>query len=144
MESRDVVGFNKEIGILLESKVKVQLKHRDNFFVVGLLKGFSKSDSIFLKDAKDTIGNAYDKLVIHGSDWLMISLEGTPFPMEGLYQRLKNVIPGGTVAYKPEIGAISIMGGKITVTETGVTGDGPLFDRVKQIYKQYIDDMASQ
>ena len=79
MESRDVVGFNKEIGLLLESKIKVQLKHKDNFFVVGTLKGFSKSDNIFLKDAKDTVGNVYDKLVIHGSDWVMISLEETPF-----------------------------------------------------------------
>ncbi len=125
---------------MLESKVKVQLKHKENFFVTGTLKGFSRSDSIFLVNADDTIGNKFVKLVIHGSDWISISLEGTPFPMEGLHQRLKNVFPPGQVKYMPEIQSISVMN-KITVNDKGVTGEGPLYERVKAIYDQYIAEV---
>ncbi|NMC06246.1 MAG: Lsm family RNA-binding protein, partial [Candidatus Lokiarchaeota archaeon] len=140
MESRDAVGYNKEMNTMLESKVKVQLKNKDNFFVVGTLKGFSRTDSVFLINAEDTIGNKFNKLVIHGSNWISISLEGTPFPMEGLYQRLKNVFPPGQVKYMPDIQAISVMG-KINVNEKGVTGEGPMFERVKTIYDQYIAEV---
>ncbi len=140
MESRDAVGYNKEMNMMLEAKVKVQLKNKENFFVTGTLKGFSRSDSIFLVNADDTLGNKYNKLVIHGSNWLSISLEGTPFPMEGLSVRLKGVFPPSGVKYIPEIQSISVMG-KITISEKGVTGEGPLFERVKAIYDQYISEI---
>ncbi len=140
MESRDAIGYNKEMNTMLESKVKIQLKHKENFFVTGTLKGFSRSDSIFLLNADDTLGNKFSKLVIHGSDWLTISLEGTPFPMEGLFARIKNVLPPGQVRYMPELQAISVLG-KINVTDKGVTGEGPLFDRVKAIYDQYMAEV---
>ncbi|MEX2682703.1 MAG: Lsm family RNA-binding protein [Candidatus Sigynarchaeota archaeon] len=140
MESRDAVGYNKEMNTMLEAKVKVQLKHKENYFVTGTLKGFSRSDSIFLINAEDTLGNKYTKLVIHGSDWLSISLEGTPFPMEGLSLRLKNVFPPGQVKYMPDIQSISVMG-KITINDKGVTGEGPLYERVKAIYDQYITEI---
>ncbi|MBN2153221.1 MAG: Lsm family RNA-binding protein [Candidatus Lokiarchaeota archaeon] len=141
MESRDAIGYNKEMNLMLEAKVKVQLRHKENFFMTGTLKGFSRqSESIFLVNADDTIGNKFTKIVIHGSDWLNITLESTPFPMEGLYTRLKGVLPPGQVKYMPEIQAISVMG-KINVTDKGVTGDGPLFERVKTIYDQYVADV---
>ncbi len=128
------------MNMMLESKVKVQLKNKENFFVVGTLKGFSRTDSIFLVNADDTIGNRFNKLVIHGSNWISISLEATPFPMEGLYTRLKNVFPPGQVKYMPEIQSILVMG-KININEKGVTGDGPMFERVKAIYDQYIAEV---
>nr|MDO8111439.1 Lsm family RNA-binding protein [Candidatus Sigynarchaeota archaeon] len=140
MEARDVVGYNKEMLNMLEAKVKIQLKNKENFFVTGMLKGFSKNDSIFLTNAEDTSGNKFTKLVINGSNWISISLESTPFPMEGLFQRLKNVFPAGQVKYMPEIQAISVMG-KINVTDKGVNGEGPLFERVKSIYDQYISEV---
>ncbi|MHA1369980.1 MAG: Lsm family RNA-binding protein [Promethearchaeota archaeon] len=141
MESRDVIGFNKEIGQLLNCKVKILLKHKEDYYITGQLKGFSRNnESIVLIGAKDTIGNKFEKIVIHGSDWLIITLEETPFPMEGLYKRLKNIFPPGQVQFVPEVGAISIMG-KINVTQKGVTGEGPLYERVKKIYDSYISEI---
>ena len=140
-DSRDIAGFNKEVSQMLESKVKVQLKHADEFFITGTLKGFSRNkESIILVDAADTVGNKYTKIVIHGEDWLTIVTEETPFPMEGLYTRLKNVFPPGQVKYMSDIGAITVMG-KINVNASGVTGDGPLFERVKKIYQNYADGL---
>ncbi len=122
------------------AKVKVQLKHRDDFFLTGVLNGSSKDESLVLSNARDTIGNNYSKIVIHGSNWLAITLEQTPFPLEGLFQRLKSIFPPNQVKYMPEIQAISVMG-KINVTEQGVTGEGAIVDRVKTVYNQYIQDL---
>ncbi|MBD3186434.1 hypothetical protein GF325_06375 [Candidatus Bathyarchaeota archaeon] len=141
MESRQFMGFNKEVGALLNSKVKVQLKHKESYFIVGVFKGFSKAaESIFLTDASDTSGNTYAKILIKGDDWLSVTLEATPFPMEGLYQRLKKVFPPGQVSFMSEANAISVMG-KINVTENGVKGEGPLYDRVKKIFDMYVADL---
>jgi small nuclear ribonucleoprotein (snRNP)-like protein len=141
MESRDAIGYNKEMNMMLEAKVKVQLKHKDNFFVTGTLKGFSRTDSIFLLNAEDTTGNKYTKFVISGSDWMSISLESTPFPMEALFTRLKGVFPPTQVRFIPEINAIQVMG-KINVTDKGVSGEGPLVERVKAIYDTYMNEMS--
>jgi hypothetical protein len=141
MESRENVGFAKEIGAMLEAKVKVSMKSRENYFVVGNLKGFSRTtESLILTNAQDTLNNAYSKIVIHGSEWSTITLESTPFPMEGLFQRLKNVFPPGQVKYVPEAQTISVMG-KYSINESGVNGEGPVVDRIKLIYRQYIDEV---
>lgn len=141
MESRDTINFQKEMSTLLDGKVKVLMKHKENYYLTGTLRGFSrKNESIFLTNAQDTLGNEFIKLVIHGDEWVTISLEETPFPMEGLFSRLKNVFPPGQVQYMPDIQAISVMG-KINVTEGGVKGEGPLYDRVKKIYQQYVEDL---
>lgn len=142
MESKDAVGYNKEMNMMLDGRVKIQLKHKENFFVIGTLRGFSRTDSIFLVSAEDTARNKFAKLVINGSDWISISLESTPFPMEALYQRLKNVFPPGQVKYMPDIQAIQVMG-KINVTDKGVTGEGPLYERVKSIYDKYISEVSA-
>jgi hypothetical protein len=78
----------------------------------------------------------FSKIVIKGDDWLNITLEKTPFPMEGLWERLKNVFPPGQVQYEEDVRAISVLG-KISVTESGVKGDGPLYERVKKIFESY-------
>jgi len=142
MESKDAIGYNKEMNMMLDGRVKIQLKHKENFFVIGTLRGFSRTDSIFLINAEDTSHNKYAKLVINGSDWISISLESTPFPMENLYSRLKNVFPPGQVKYMQDIQAIQVMG-KINVTDKGVTGEGPLFERVKAIYDKYISEVSA-
>ncbi|MHA1681018.1 MAG: Lsm family RNA-binding protein [Promethearchaeota archaeon] len=141
MESRQFMGFNKEIGMLLNAKVKVLLKYKEDVYVVGVFKGFSKNaETIFLTDANDTMGNSFSKIIIKGDQWLSITLESTPFPMEGLYTRLKGVFPPGQVNFLSEANAISVMG-KINVTENGVSGDGPLFERVKKIFDTYVSSL---
>jgi hypothetical protein len=76
MESRDAVGYNKEMNIMLESKVKVQLKNKENFFVIGTLKGFSRTDSVFLVNADDALRILANKkeYLFHGVEnvtWLV-------------------------------------------------------------------------
>ncbi|MHA1793855.1 MAG: Lsm family RNA-binding protein [Promethearchaeota archaeon] len=144
MESRQFIGFNKEMSLIIGSKVKVQLKTKDNYYITGAFKGFSKTaESIFLTDAKDTLGNLYSKIIIHGNEWITITLEKTPFPMEGLYQRLKNMFPPGQVQYDADVGALTVMR-KIHVTEKGVTGEGPLVEKVKNIFRTYVDEVKKQ
>ncbi|MFX0103723.1 MAG: Lsm family RNA-binding protein [Candidatus Hodarchaeota archaeon] len=141
MEARDIASYNKNIGLILESKVKVLLKHKEDYYITGTLKGFSRSsESVFLIDAQDTSGNMFSKIIIKGDDWLTITLEKTPFPMEGLWERLKNVFPPGQVQYEEDVRAISVLG-KINVTESGVTGEGPLFERVKKIFESYRNEI---
>jgi small nuclear ribonucleoprotein (snRNP)-like protein len=108
----------------------------------GKLLGFDTSNlSICLGDV--VIGNEkYSRVIIRGDAISEILLKEKPFDLKGLSDRLSKVFPN-MVKYYEDVGVITVMD-RIKVTAKGVEGSGPMFERVKKIYDQYIMEQTSE
>ncbi|MHA1819072.1 MAG: Lsm family RNA-binding protein [Promethearchaeota archaeon] len=138
-------SFNKEINQLFGQIVKVQLVSPDKYFI-GTLSGYNiATGSIVLKHAKDEQDKRYSKIVLRGSYWDAIYLEKPPFPMKDLSKHISKYFPTGQVKYEEESNTISILNGKIIVSENGITrGSGPTAERVYNIYKEFMEDLKKK
>lgn len=137
--SRD---FNKEIATSLGSNVKVVLKQEyPSHYMVGVLTGFEiNTQSISLEEVKDEKNKKYEKLFIRGDSWATFSVEGEPFPMERLAKRLEKVLPGNEIVINDD-NTISVLGGKIRITENGVQGKGPTKSRIESVYNAFMSEL---
>ena len=79
-------------------------------------------------------------IFIHGNKWVSFTIEGEPFPMEELAARLRKVLPGETIKISDD-NSISILGGKVIITEKGVEGRGPTADRIQKVFDSFVADM---
>ncbi|GAB4305320.1 MAG: Lsm family RNA-binding protein [Promethearchaeota archaeon] len=137
MESAAVRGFFRELSFLLDKLVKVTVS--DDEFYLGYLAGCDfKSMSLALVNVKDNHGVKMNKILLHGKTWKSITLEAEPFPLEALYERINATFPPGQVVLLEDQGVISILNGKIKVTEEGVEGSGPTKAHVERVYKQFM------
>jgi len=97
--------------------------------------------SLCLSDVKDSEGNTYHKVFIYGHNVAEIIEAEEPFNLKALAQKLEKVFPQkGAVKILEEAGIILVFN-KIKVTENGVEGEGPLAERVKRIYDEFIEEM---
>ena len=137
--SRD---FNKALSIALGSLVKIYLEiDYPNRFFVGKLIGYeTSSQSIVLEQAKSEKNVKYDKIFIHGKKWVSFSIEGAPFPMEALAERLKKILPGEAINVGDD-NSITVLNGKLRITEKGVEGRGPTRERVQKVFDMFIADL---
>ncbi|MHA1734422.1 MAG: Lsm family RNA-binding protein [Promethearchaeota archaeon] len=120
---------------MLDKLVKVTTGEKK--FYVGHLAGVDFNTlTLSLVDAKDQDGHKVMKILIHGNTWESITMEQEPFPLESLYKRIAATFPPGQV--KIEEGVISILNGKIRVTEEGVEGSGPTTKHVQHVYDQFM------
>ena len=102
----------------------------------GKLLGFDPSTlSVCLEDV--TVDkNKYPRLIVRGDSVSEILLKEKPFDMRGLADRLSKLFPN-MVKYYEDAGFVTVMD-RIRVTVDGVEGTGPMVDRVKKVYDQYI------
>ena len=102
----------------------------------GKLIGFDPSTlSICLEDV--AIGKEkYSRVILRGDSVSEILLKEKPFDMRGLSDRLSKMFPN-MVKYYEDAGFITVMD-RIRVTVDGVEGTGPMVDRVKKVYEQYM------
>jgi small nuclear ribonucleoprotein (snRNP)-like protein len=102
----------------------------------GRLLAFDPSTlSICLEDvAVDK--EKYSRAIIRGDSVSEILLKEKPFDMRGLSDRLSKLFPN-MVKYYEDAGFVTVMD-RIRVTVDGVEGTGPMVDRVKKVYDQYI------
>jgi small nuclear ribonucleoprotein (snRNP)-like protein len=102
----------------------------------GKLVGFDPSTlSVVLEDT--SLGNEkYSRAVIRGEAISEILLKEKPFDMKGLSDRLSKLFPN-MVKYYEDAGFVTVMD-RIRVTVEGVEGTGPMVDRVKKVYDQYV------
>jgi small nuclear ribonucleoprotein (snRNP)-like protein len=136
-----VNAFNKEISQALNSRVKVILDFDQNRYYIGRLVGFDiNSQSIVLEKAADERNNKFDKIFIRGASWCSFSVEGEPFPMEKLLDRIKKILPGEEITLADD-NKIYLLGGKLVVTENGVDGRGPTKERVQKVYEMFVEDL---
>jgi len=132
-------NYNQELANLLEALIKVHIS--DDKFFVGSLKGISETGDIIIENAKNEKGILIPKVIIHSGVWKMITVEEEPFPMEALAERIAKIFPSGHVNYIRDQNIISILNGKIKVSETGVQGEGPSAERIEKIYEQFLLDL---
>ena len=102
----------------------------------GKLVGFDQATlSISLEDV--TLGKEkYSRVIIRGDAVSEILLKEKPFDMRGLSDRLSKMFPN-MVKYYDEAGFVTVME-RIRVTTEGVEGTGPMVDRVKKVYDQFV------
>lgn len=144
ISSQSLRDYNKAISSALNTIVKVILEiDYPTHYYVGRLIGYDNtSQALVLEEVRDDKHNKYDKIFLHGNKWISFSLEGEPFPIEALAKRLRSVLPSGSVEVTPE-GYINCLGGKIKVTENGVKGKGPTFERIQKVYLSFMADLNS-
>jgi small nuclear ribonucleoprotein (snRNP)-like protein len=131
--------YNTELGTLIDKIVKVYI-NKDKFFV-GQLKGISEDSNLVLINVKNEKNKKFPKLFIRSTFYNFVSLEEEPFPMVALSERIATIFSKGHVDYIEDQNIISILSGKIVVSEEGVKGSGPSAERVKKIYEQFKLDL---
>ncbi|WXG40554.1 MAG: Lsm family RNA-binding protein [Candidatus Freyarchaeum deiterrae] len=133
-----VGDFFKELSALLGSRVEVNTEIGKSYN--GILKGFDRTTlSIVLAEAKDNKGTYYHRIFIRGEKINEIIKAEEPFDMKGLYFELRKSYPPGEVEFLEDSRIILVLK-KIRVTEDGVEGEGPLADRIRQVYDKYIQE----
>ena len=132
--------FNKEIVQALNSIVRVVLD-KEHYYT-GRLVGFEiNSLSICLANAINEKRQKTEKIFIRGGIWATMSIEGEPFPMDKLIERLRKILPDESIELHDDGTSIKLLGGKISITESGVEGRGPTHDRIKRLYDNFCAEM---
>ena len=131
--------FFKELATMLGTHVNVITVSGKKY--TGKFEGYDdKSLSLCLTEVKDNEGNTYHKVFIYGHNIAEIIEAEEPFNLKALAQKLEKVFPQkGAVKVLEEAGIILVFN-KIKVTENGVEGEGPLAERVKRIYDEFIEE----
>ncbi len=145
MSSQANREFNKEIAVALNSTIKVilELEYPKHYYI-GKLTGFEVgSQSISLENAKDEKHSKHEKIFIHGAKWISFSIEGEPFPMQDLAARLRKILPGEAIEIADD-NTITLLGGKIKLSEHGVEGRGPTKNRVQTVFDNFLADLRDK
>jgi len=131
--------FFKELAAMLGMHINVITVTGKQY--VGKFEGYDdKSLSLCLSDVKDNEGKTYHKVFIYGHNIAEIIEIEQPFDFKALAERLEKVFPQkGAVKVLEEAGMILVFN-KIKVTEKGVEGEGPLAERVKRIYDEFVEE----
>ena len=137
------IGGRRYIGELngfIDKNVKVVTTRGTAYD--GKLVGFDPSTlSVALEDI--SLGNEkYARVIIRGEAISEILLKEKPFDMRGLSDRLSKLFPN-MVKYYEDAGFVTVMD-RIRVTVEGVEGTGPMVDRVKKVYDQYVIEQRGQ
>ncbi len=136
--------FISELTSLLDSRVSIRTA--DGRRITGRLVGFHPDTlSVCLWDAEvEGEGAAVPKLFLNGSVIVEISSAEKPFDIRGLADRIASVFGEEHVRLVEDKGIILVMG-RIRVTKEGVEGPpGPATDRVKAIFRRFVEEKASE
>ncbi len=132
--------LTRELNLLINKEVIVEFK--DGSRLKGVLKAIDPTNlNIVLSDIE--IGREkYRVIVYRGENIKAIYLKERYIDLTELRKRLERVFPR-VVEYRPSEKALIVMN-KIKVTEDGVFGEpGPIYNRVKRIYDEYIAEIKS-
>ncbi|MEM3532469.1 MAG: Lsm family RNA-binding protein [Candidatus Methanomethyliaceae archaeon] len=131
--------YLSELGGFVEKNVKIVTTRGAVY--EGKLLGFDPATlSVCLEDASLS-GEKYPRAIIRGDSISEILLKERPFDLKGLSDRLAKLFPN-MVKYYEDAGFITVMD-RIRVTAEGVEGTGPMFERVKKVYDQYLIEQKS-
>ncbi len=126
--------FVSELNGFVDKSVKVATMRGVTY--EGTLIGFDTTTlNLCLQDAVVN-KEKYSRVIIKGDAISEILLKEKPFDMRGLSERLQKMFPN-MVKYYEESGFVTVME-RIRVTADGVEGTGPMVDRVKKVYDQYV------
>ncbi|NVM55890.1 MAG: Lsm family RNA-binding protein [Candidatus Helarchaeota archaeon] len=132
--------FFSEFTKMLNSRVRIITNTKT---YTGALIGYDRDTmTICLKDAMDTEGIKYNKIIIYGQTIHEIIETKKAFNLKRLAEDLQAIFPRGEVKLDTEADAIIVLN-KIKVTEKGVQGSGPLAERVRNVYNKFIEQMEA-
>ena len=131
----------RELNHMLDKEVIVEFK--DGKKLRGILKAVDPG-SLNIVLGGIVIGkDEYSRVVFSGDEVKAIYLRAVQFDMMELRRRLERVFPK-MVHYRADEKAILVMG-KYKVTEEGVEGEaGPVLDRIRKVYEEYVKELRSQ
>ena len=134
-------AFNREIATIVGATVNVKLD--DGTIYSGALKGVDpESLSIIMTDVVvEGTEERIPKIFIYGSHIVSFSVAEEELSLEGLARVLEKQFPPGGVQYFSDTGIIVVMN-KIRITADGVDGTGPLYERVRQAYDEWMEEMG--
>ena len=133
-------AFNRELASVVGATIEVATKDGSKFS--GTLKGIDQNTlSIVLTEVVNLKDNSsIPKIFIYGESIVSFSVAEKEISIEGLAKELEKTFPPGGVRFYPETGVIVVMN-KITIhPEDGVSGSGPLFERIKAIAEPWFED----
>jgi len=137
-----MMRYLRELSSLLDKEISVKTIYNKKF--QGKLIGFDPNTlNLFLSNAKDENNNCYARILIKGEVISEIIREEEPFDLKGLFQRLEKVFPNNVVLLE-DAGVIVVMD-KVRVNENGIIeGSGPIAERVRKIYEQFLQEKKQQ
>ncbi|MHC1637431.1 MAG: Lsm family RNA-binding protein [Candidatus Nezhaarchaeales archaeon] len=134
--------FSTELSSLLDKKVKVVTVNGPIY--EGKLLAYDQSTlSLILANAKDDKGEVYARVLINGHYITQVLRLEEPFDLKGLAEVLEKSFPNMVVLHE-DAGVITVMD-RVRVSESGVIeGSGPIAERVKKIFDEFVASKQSQ
>jgi len=135
--------FMAELTSLLDTIVSVRTA--DGRTITGRLVGFHPATlSICLWEAKvEGTDTVIPKLFLNGARVVELWSAEKPFPLRSLRDRLASALGYEHVVLREEEGAI-IVAGRVKVSKEGVEGRGPLAERVRKIYEEFVKELRAK
>lgn len=132
-------AFNRELATVVGATVDVKIT--DGTVYKGTLRGIDQNSlSIVMANVTvEATGEAIPKIFIYGTSIVSFAVAEEELSLEGLAKQLEKKFPPGGVAYFPETQIVIVMN-KIRITADGVDGTGPLYDRVKETYDEWMEE----
>jgi len=122
---------------LLDKTVTVLTTDGKSF--TGTLIGFeATSKDLCLSNVKDEKGESYTRVFVYGHSVSIIYTKERLLDLKELAERLERFFPK-MVKYLEESRAIVVMD-RIRVTEEGVEGSGPMAEKVRRIYYDFLKE----
>jgi small nuclear ribonucleoprotein (snRNP)-like protein len=132
-------AFNREVAAVVGASVEVEMTSGKTY--IGTVRGIDQNTmTVVLSDAKlEGEGESIPKIFIYGKSIASFSVAQEEFSLEGLSKELEKTFPPGGVRFFPDTGVIVVMN-KIRITQDGVDGTGPLYERVLTIYNEWMEE----
>mgnify|MGYP005649856901 CR=1 FL=1 len=135
MESVASRRFFRELASAIGATVKVITTNGRVY--VGELIGYDPhSLSLCLGEAEDNEKNRFHRVFIAGNSVSEILRLEKPLNLKKLAEELERIFPR-MVKYDEEARVITVMN-RIRITEKGVEGEGPLADRARKIFEEFL------
>lgn len=129
--------YNAELMNLLDKTVTVVTTSGKSF--TGTLVGFESTNrDLCLSNVKDERGESYTRVFVYGHSISVIYTKERLLNLKELAERLEKYFPR-MVKYLEESRAILVMD-RIRVTEEGVEGSGPMAEKVRRIYYDFLKE----
>ncbi|MEM3832811.1 MAG: Lsm family RNA-binding protein [Thermoprotei archaeon] len=130
--------FTSEINNLVGRIIEVRTSLGRTY--IGRLSAIDPEKLNMILTEVSSNGNKYHAVVLNGSNITEILLKEKPFDMRALVERLEKIFPK-MVRYD-ESARLIIVAERVKVGEQGVVeGAGPIAEKVKSIYDQYIREI---
>jgi small nuclear ribonucleoprotein (snRNP)-like protein len=132
-------AFNREIAAVVGASVEVETTSGKVY--TGTVRGIDQTTlTVVLSDVRlEGESESIPKIFIYGNSIVSFSVAQEEFSLEGLSKELEKTFPPGGVRFFADTGVIVVMN-KIRITQDGVDGVGPLYERVLAIYNEWMQE----